>query len=65
MTAFCMRYSLYKWLVTPFGLANALSTFQKFINWALCEYLDEFCLAYIDDVLVYTNGSHAQHQEHV
>ena len=63
MTAFCMRYGLYKWLVTPFSLANALSTFQKFINWALCEYLDEFCSVYIDDVLVYTNGSHAQHQE--
>jgi len=27
MTAFCTRYRLYKWLVTSFGLANALSTF--------------------------------------
>ena len=65
MTAFRTRYGLYEWLVTPFGLANAPSTFQKFINWALREYLDEFCSAYIDDVLVYTNGSRAQHQEHV
>lgn len=65
MTAFRTRYGLYEWLVTPFGLANAPSTFQKFINWTLREYLDEFCSAYIDDVLVYTNGSRTQHREHV
>lgn len=65
MTAFHTRYGLYKWLVTPFGLANALSTFQKFINWTLHKFLDEFCSAYIDDVLVYTDRSCAQHQQHI
>jgi hypothetical protein len=65
MTAFYTRYGLFKWLVTPFGLANAPSTFQKYINWALCEFLDKFCSAYVDDVLVFTNGSLEQHREHV
>jgi hypothetical protein len=65
MTAFRTRYGLYEWLVTPFGLANAPSTFQKYINYALQDYLDEFCSAYIDDVLVYTNGSLKKHREHV
>ena len=65
MTAFCTRYGLFEWLVTPFGLANALSTFQKYINWTLREYLDKFCSAYIDDVLVYTNGDLRQHRKHV
>ena len=61
MTAFRRRYGLYEWLVTPFGLANAPSTFQKYINYALRDYLDEFCSAYIDDVLVYTNGPLKKH----
>lgn len=64
-TAFRTRYGLYEWLVTPFGLANAPSTFQKYINWALRDYLDEFCSAYMDDVLVFSSGSKEEHQEHV
>jgi hypothetical protein len=51
--------------VTPFGLANAPSTFQKYINYALQDYLDEFYLAYINDVLVYTNGSLKKHREQI
>jgi hypothetical protein len=29
LTAFRTRYGLFKWMITPFGLANAPSTFQK------------------------------------
>lgn len=64
-TAFRTRYGLYEWLVTPFGLANAPSTFQKYINWVLRDYLDEFCSAYIDDILIYSSGSKSQHRDHV
>src|ERR1700712_4404850 len=64
-TAFRTRYGLYEWMVTPFGLANAPSTFQKYINWALRDYLDEFCSAYVDDILIYTDGSRKEHREHV
>jgi hypothetical protein len=64
-TAFRTQYGLYEWLVTPFGLANAPSTFQRYINWTLRDYLDEFCSAYVDDILIYTDGSLKQHQEHV
>ena len=64
-TAFRTRFGLYEWLVTPFGLANAPSTFQRYINWALRKYIDEFCSAYLDDVLIYTNGSLSEHRKHV
>ena len=64
-TAFRTCYGLFEWLVTPFGLANAPSTFQKYINYTLRDYLDEFCLAYIDNILIYSSGSKRQHREHV
>jgi hypothetical protein len=65
MTAFRTRFGSYEWLVTPFGLANAPSTFQRYINWALRDFLDEFASAYLDDVLIFTEGSLHKHHQHV
>jgi hypothetical protein len=65
MTAFRTRFGSYEWLVTPFGLANAPSTFQRYINWALRDFLDDFASAYLDDVLIFTEGSLHKHHEHV
>jgi ribosome-interacting GTPase 1 len=31
----------------------------------LRDYLDEFCLVYIDDILIYTSGTLEEHQEHI
>jgi hypothetical protein len=45
----------------PFGLCNAPATFQAFINSILNEFLDEFCSAYLDDVLVYSETE----EEHI
>lgn len=66
-TAFRTRYGLYEWLVTPFGLANAPSTFQRYINWILREYLDIFCSAYVDDILIFSDDlrTHRTHVETV
>lgn len=64
-TAFRTRYGLFEWLVMPFGLANAPSTFQRYINSVLREYLDVFVSAYIDDILIYTDGSREDHVKHV
>jgi hypothetical protein len=62
-TAFRTRFGLYEWLVTPFGMANAPSTFQRYINWTLRKYIDNFCSAYLDDVLIYTDGTRKEHQQ--
>ena len=47
-----------------FGLTNAPSSFQNFINDILYGMLDKFCTAYIDDILIYGN-SKKEHQTHV
>jgi hypothetical protein len=64
LTAFRTRYGLFEYLVMPFGLANAPSTFQHYVNDALRPYLDLFCTAYIDDILVYSDTL-AEHKRHV
>ena len=37
-----------------FGLYNTPSTFQSYINETLVDYLDDFCSAYLDDVLIFS-----------
>ncbi|KAL1954305.1 hypothetical protein VTO42DRAFT_1415 [Malbranchea cinnamomea] len=65
MTTFHIWYGLFEWLVTPFRLANAPSTFQKFINWTLQEYLNEFVSIYIDNILIFTTSSLHRYHQHV
>ena len=48
----------------PFGLANAPATFQGFINYALWDLLDICCIAYLDDILIYSDND-TEHVEHV
>ena len=64
LTAFRTRYGLFEYLVMPFGLANAPSTFQHYVNDALRPYLDVFCTAYIDDILIYSQNPN-EHRKHV
>ena len=65
LTAFRTRFGLYEWVVMPFGLCNGPSAFQRFINHVLSEFLDDFASAYVDDVLIYTNGSKEEHYRQV
>ena len=64
-TAFRTRYGLYEWRVCPFGLTGAPASFQRFINRILRPFLDDFATAYLDDILIYTNGSRKDHMEKV
>ena len=38
----------------PFGLCNALSTFQSMINDVFHDVLDEGVVVYLDDILTYS-----------
>ena len=62
-TAFRYWYDHFEYLVMPFGLVNAPATFQAFINQVLREYIDHFVLAYLDNIVVYSqsNEEHVQH----
>ena len=62
-TAFTSRYGTYEFLVMPFGLTNALSTFQTAMNTLFHDWLDDFVIVYLDDILVYspTQETHKQH----
>ena len=63
-TAFIIRFGLFETLVTPFGLCNAPSSFQHYINHTLFDLLDRSCTAYLDDVLVYS-ATRKEHRKHV
>ena len=63
-TTFQTWYGHYEYCVMPFGLANALATFQGFINYALQDLLDICCITYLDDILIYSDND-AEHVEHV
>jgi hypothetical protein len=40
-------------MIMPFGLINALVTFQSYINQALKGYLDITFIAFLNDIMIY------------
>ena len=64
LTTFRTRYGSYKCEVMPFGVTNRPATFQRFINDVLFDYLDDFCSAFIDDILIFSDNE-AEHEIHV
>lgn len=66
-TAFRTRYGHFEYLVMPFGLANAPATFQAYVNKALAGLVDDFCVVYLDDILIFSKDreSHVEHVKQV
>ena len=63
-TAFRTRYGHFEFLVLPFGLTNAPATFMHLMHSIFREYLDDFIIIFLDDILVYSRGLQ-EHMIHV
>ena len=63
-TVFVTRCGLFKYTVLPLGLCNAPSTFQRLINSVMGEYVDNFVLVYLDDILVFSTIEH-EHENYL
>jgi hypothetical protein len=63
-TVFHTQYGLYEYIVMSFGLTNALPYFMYLMNKVSMEYLDEFIVVFIDDILIYSKME-VEHEEHL
>ena len=63
-TAFRTQRGQFEFVVMPFGVTNAPSTFQRLMNSLFKEDLDKFVLVYLDDILVFSTTLE-EHIEHI
>ena len=55
-TCFVTRKGIFGFKVLSFGLCNAPSTFQRLVDLAFAGLTWEICLAYLDDVIVFSRS---------
>jgi hypothetical protein len=62
-TTFSTRYGHFEFIIMSFGLTNAPAAFMEGMNRMLHEFLDDFVVVFLDDILIYskTEEEHEQH----
>jgi hypothetical protein len=49
-------YGIYKCKVLLFKMMNGLATYQRYMNDILFNYLNDFCTAYLDNIIIYSKN---------
>lgn len=63
-TAFSCRKGSFEFTRMPFGLSNAPATFQRIMDDVLRDELWDFCVAYLDGLIIKSN-SVEEHEKHL
>jgi hypothetical protein len=62
ITTFRTRFGQYKYQILPFKFTSGPSIFQRYINSVLFLYLNEFCTAYVNDILIFSENPIEYHK---
>ncbi len=63
-TIFIIALEAYKSKILLFELINDSTSFQQYMNDVLWNFLNDFCQAYLDDILIYSKIQ-KKHRQHV
>ena len=55
LMTFVTDWGAFIWIVMPFGLKNAPGSYQRTVNKAFREYIDDFMKLFLDDFSVYSD----------
>jgi hypothetical protein len=61
------RYGSYELMAMPFSVTNSTTTFYNLINDVLYEFLDEFVVVYLDNIVIFSRNmdGHVVHLDKV
>ena len=63
-SVFMTRYGHYEFVMIPFGLTNAPSTFMRMMKINFSNYLDKFKMVFISYILIYSKNQE-KYNEHL